>query len=73
VRVNVVRPGPVATEMWDAYDPEQRAAHLAATAERTLTRTVGRPEDVAAAFLHLMRNPFVTGTVLPVDGGVVLV
>jgi len=72
VRVNVVRPGPVETEMWDAYPPEQRAAALAAVAGRTLTGTVGQPDDVAAAFLYLMQNPFVTGTVLPVDGGIVL-
>ena len=72
VRVNVVRPGPIETEMWDVYPPEERAAHLAATAERTLTRTVGQPADVAAAYLYLMQNPFVTGTVLPVDGGIVL-
>jgi len=72
VRVNVVRPGPVETGMWDAYPPEARAAALAAIAGRTLTRTVGQPDDVAAAFLFLMQNPFVTGTVLPVDGGIVL-
>jgi NAD(P)-dependent dehydrogenase (short-subunit alcohol dehydrogenase family) len=72
VRVNVVRPGPVETELWDAYPPPERAASLAAVAGRTLTRTVGQPDDVAAAFLYLMQNPFVTGTVLPVDGGIVL-
>jgi NAD(P)-dependent dehydrogenase (short-subunit alcohol dehydrogenase family) len=30
---------------------------------------VGTPEDVAQAFLAVMRNPFVTATVLHVDGG----
>ncbi|WP_082681112.1 SDR family oxidoreductase [Nocardia jinanensis] len=30
---------------------------------------IGRPDDIAAAVLALMHNPFVTGTVLHADGG----
>jgi NAD(P)-dependent dehydrogenase (short-subunit alcohol dehydrogenase family) len=30
---------------------------------------VGRPEDVARAIAFLIESTFVTGTVLPVDGG----
>ncbi|HEV3309227.1 MAG TPA: SDR family oxidoreductase, partial [Chloroflexota bacterium] len=30
---------------------------------------IGRPEEVAAAVIFLMNNGFVTGTVLPIDGG----
>jgi NAD(P)-dependent dehydrogenase (short-subunit alcohol dehydrogenase family) len=34
-----------------------------------LTGDFGRPEDVAGAALYLATAPFVTGTVLMVDGG----
>ena len=30
---------------------------------------VGRPEDIAAAVAYLVTADYVTGTVLPVDGG----
>ena len=34
-----------------------------------LTGDLGRPEDVAEAVLYLATAPFVTGSVLTVDGG----
>jgi NAD(P)-dependent dehydrogenase (short-subunit alcohol dehydrogenase family) len=73
VRVNAVRPGAVHTPMWGAAPEPQRSALLGALAERTLTKTVGEPGEIAAAHLYLMDNRFVTGTVLTVDGGAVLV
>ncbi|MEV0246393.1 hypothetical protein AB0H76_07395 [Nocardia sp. NPDC050712] len=30
---------------------------------------MGQPGDIAEAFLAVLRNPFITGTVLHVDGG----
>jgi NAD(P)-dependent dehydrogenase (short-subunit alcohol dehydrogenase family) len=72
LRVNVVRSGPVETEMWDAIPAAQRDQYVRDLADRTLTGSVGQPDQVAAAFLYAMQNRFVTGTVLPVDGGVVL-
>jgi len=73
VRVNAVRPGAVHTPMWDVAPEPQRTALLGALAERTVTKTVGDPGDIAAAHLYLMGNRFVTGSVLTVDGGAVLV
>jgi NAD(P)-dependent dehydrogenase (short-subunit alcohol dehydrogenase family) len=72
VRVNAVRPGAVHTPMWDAVPEPRRSALLGALAERTITKTVGQPDQIAAAHLYLMDNRFVTGTVLTVDGGAVL-
>jgi NAD(P)-dependent dehydrogenase (short-subunit alcohol dehydrogenase family) len=72
VRVNAVRPGAVHTPMWDAIPEPRRSALLGALAERTITKTVGEPDQIAAAHLYLMDNRFVTGTVLTVDGGAVL-
>jgi NAD(P)-dependent dehydrogenase (short-subunit alcohol dehydrogenase family) len=72
IRVNAVRPGVVRTPMWDALPPAQREATFAALAERTLTGTVGAADQIAATNLYLMTNAFVTGTVLTVDGGLLL-
>jgi NAD(P)-dependent dehydrogenase (short-subunit alcohol dehydrogenase family) len=70
VRVNAVRPGAVRTPLWDAAPEPQRPARFGALAERTITKTVGEPDQIA--HLYLMDNRFVTGTVLTVDGGALL-
>jgi NAD(P)-dependent dehydrogenase (short-subunit alcohol dehydrogenase family) len=72
VRVNTVRPGPIRTPMWDGIPEEHREAMVATLTQRTLTKTVGEAEQIAAANLYLMENGFVTGTVLTVDGGSIL-
>jgi NAD(P)-dependent dehydrogenase (short-subunit alcohol dehydrogenase family) len=69
VRVNAVRPGAIRTPMYDLLPEPQREAVFAAVAERTLTKTVGEADQIAAAHLYLMENRYVTGTILTVDGG----
>jgi NAD(P)-dependent dehydrogenase (short-subunit alcohol dehydrogenase family) len=68
VRVNVISPGWVDTPIWDELGMDKRAA-FAALAERLPARRIGTPDDIAQAFAAVMRNGFVTGTVLHVDGG----
>lgn len=68
VRVNVVSPGWVDTPIWDQLGMDRRAA-FAEQAARLPARRIGTPDDIAQAFLSLMRNGFITGTVLHVDGG----
>jgi 3-oxoacyl-[acyl-carrier protein] reductase/pteridine reductase len=63
VRVNAVAPGPVLPP--PDYDESLRAA----TARRTLLNRWGTPEDVAQAVVFLSRATYITGAVLPVDGG----
>lgn len=72
VRVNAVRPGAIRTPIWDAIPEAQREAVFTSLAGRTLTKSVGEADQIAAAHLYLMENGFVTGTVLTVDGGAVL-
>ncbi len=69
VRVNVVAPGVVDTGVWDDADRER--LHEWATASLPVGH-LGQPEELAAAYLFLMTATYVTGVVLPVDGGLVL-
>lgn len=63
VTVNAVAPGAVLPpEDW----PAEARDHLVAT---TPLRRLGSPEDVVRAVLFLLDNDYVTGVVLPVDGG----
>ncbi|MCF3962626.1 SDR family oxidoreductase [Streptomyces fuscigenes] len=72
IRVNAVRAGVIRTPLWDAVPEPQREALLASLADRTLTKSTGTADQIAAAHLYLMGNQFVTGTVLTVDGGAVV-
>ena len=63
VRVNTIAPGPVLLpDDWGA-EQQDRAARS------TLLRRVGTPDDIAQAVLYLARADYVTGVLLPVDGG----
>jgi NAD(P)-dependent dehydrogenase (short-subunit alcohol dehydrogenase family) len=72
VRVNAVRAGAVRTPLWDAIPEAQRDATFTRLAQRTLTGTIGEPDQIAAAHMYLIQNRYVTGTVLTVDGGLLL-
>jgi pteridine reductase len=63
VRVNAVAPG---TVLWPESYPAARRRALAA---RIPLGRAGTPDDVAQAVRYLAEAPFVTGVVLPVDGG----
>lgn len=71
-RVNAVSPGVIDTPWWSGIPEDRRREQFAAYAERTPVRRVGRPQDVADAVRYLMTATFVTGTVIPCDGGLTL-
>jgi NAD(P)-dependent dehydrogenase (short-subunit alcohol dehydrogenase family) len=68
IRCNVVAPGLIATPM-SARAQEDPAIVARLPELQPLTGDFGRPEDVADACLYLATAPFITGTVLNVDGG----
>ena len=67
ITANVVAPGPIATDMLDTVGDERQAAMAAAVPAGRL----GHADEVAAAvrFLASDEAGFLTGVVLPVDGG----
>ncbi len=73
VRVNTIRPGFVETEWWDFLSEGQREEMRAKVRANFPARRLGTPADIGHAALFLMTNPYVTGTVLEVSGGELLV
>lgn len=70
IRINCIAPGFIATEMSAKAlnnDPERRAKAMG----RTPMGEMGQPSDIgdAALFLSSDASKYITGTVLPVDGG----
>jgi 3-oxoacyl-[acyl-carrier protein] reductase len=76
VRVNAVAPGFVITGMTTGfYGEEMQEALVAAMRKGVPLRTVGEPEDIAAAVLYLASGAsrFMTGQVVRPNGGVAMV
>ncbi|KIV96732.1 hypothetical protein PV10_00558 [Exophiala mesophila] len=64
VRVNLISPGSVATELWDtSLTPEQKAAMQEETGKILLTGRIGQVEHVVESYLWVLKDQNVTGTV----------
>ena len=68
IRVNCVAPGVIQTDMCANVDP----VIMDQLKDETPVGRLGTPEDVAKAMLYLSEAEFVTGQVLPVNGGFVI-
>jgi NAD(P)-dependent dehydrogenase (short-subunit alcohol dehydrogenase family) len=71
VRVNCVCPGLIETELFARYG-EARHEMLKAMAQRQLIQRPGTPAEAAEAYLTSMRNTFMTGQVLKIEGGIAI-
>lgn len=68
IRVNAIAPGVIQTDMCASVAPEV----MEDLRQQTPLERLGTPADVAQAALYLADAPFVTGQVLPVNGGFVI-
>jgi len=73
VRVNLVSPGVVKTNLWNSMSDEDRNNLYVGVGERLPVKRVGEAGDIAQAFLYTMKQQYGTGQVFVVDGGSVLV
>lgn len=63
VQVNAIAPGPILPP------PHFDETKIRAKAEQTLLKRWGSPEDIAQTVLFLVHNDYITGQVIVVDGG----
>ncbi len=68
IRVNCVAPGVIETDMCANVSPDT----MEQLRQESLVGRNGKPEDVAQAMEYLVNAEFVTGQVLPVNGGFIL-
>jgi len=73
LRVNVVLPGMVDTELWSDMPQEARERIFRETGAKLPVGRVGAPADLAEAYLSFLRGAYTTGQSVVVDGGGTLV
>jgi len=72
IRVNAVGPGAVDTPLWDSLTEDAKKQVVAATKKSTTTGEMGQIEDVAHAYLYVMQDKNVSGSVINTNGGSLL-
>ena len=74
IRVNTISPGLVYTERFERTAPgDKLGPFLEFAKSTTLFKEVGKPEDVAEAYLYTMKDGFMTGEHIRSNGGYFLV
>jgi NAD(P)-dependent dehydrogenase (short-subunit alcohol dehydrogenase family) len=73
IRVNIVSPGVVKTELWGGMPESDREAMYTNIANALPVKRVGEAEDIARSFVYLLEQQYGTGQTLIIDGGTSLV
>ncbi|TSJ44206.1 SDR family oxidoreductase [Mucilaginibacter corticis] len=73
IRVNMVCPGLVKTNLWSNMPQADQDSLFNSYANILPVKFVAEADDVAESYLYLMRQRYSTGEVIVVDGGGVLV
>ncbi|MCA1307846.1 SDR family oxidoreductase [Microbacterium esteraromaticum] len=75
ITVMGIAPGIVQTPMWEGIEADSEGARIGDYADRILLGRVSTPDDIvgAAVFLASRASDYMTGQVVMVDGGMVLV
>ena len=73
LRVNLVSPGVVRTNLWSDMSAADRNAMYSNIGNQLPLKYVAEAEDIAQSYMYLIRQPYSTGQMIVVDGGYVLV
>jgi NAD(P)-dependent dehydrogenase (short-subunit alcohol dehydrogenase family) len=73
IRVNVVMPGVIKTNLWNSMGEADRDNLYNGVGNSLLVKRVGEAEEIAQTFIFLMQQQFATGQTFIIDGGTVLV
>ena len=68
IRINIVSPGTINTPMVTLIGTEREKLYESMTKDNLIPRA-GTSEEVAEGLMYVIKNQFVTGTTLDVDGG----
>ena len=71
-RCNVICPGAVDSELWDWMGEAARKKFAQGVSDAVPTKQIAKPEDVAQAYLYVMKDPNVTGTIVNTESGSLL-
>jgi NAD(P)-dependent dehydrogenase (short-subunit alcohol dehydrogenase family) len=69
IRVNIVSPGIVETDLWSNIPTADRTNMYAEMANRLPVKRTGNPDDIAKAYIYFMEQEYGTGQTLIADGG----
>jgi NAD(P)-dependent dehydrogenase (short-subunit alcohol dehydrogenase family) len=73
IRVNIVAPGLVKTNLWSNMSEQEREGLYTHYAGTLPVKYVASADDIAQSYIYLMCQPYSTGQRVVVDGGAVLV
>ena len=75
IRVNLVSPGAVQTELWEnaGFSEEAKKGMFQEMIKKVPTGHIGTPEELAECYLYLMKDTNITGTMISSNGGSLLV
>jgi NAD(P)-dependent dehydrogenase (short-subunit alcohol dehydrogenase family) len=72
IRVNIVSPGLTDTEAYAGMPTEAREQMLQRTAASLPAGRHGTADDVARGYIFAIENPYVTGSIIDIDGGALI-
>ena len=72
IRVNVVTPGLVKSELWDKMGKTKEEQEEQFKNTKLPVGFVATPDDIAEAYLYLVKATYATGTNVIIDGGALL-